>query len=76
MSILLLLCQIFQFSTKLANIQKLKLSWESIKQDAMKEQKIYSEECNLLGKPSLQLHVTFMLPLPSILFCFFERGKV
>ncbi|XP_040861433.1 kinesin-like protein KIN-14P [Glycine max] len=35
----------FQFSS----IQKLKLSWESIKQDAMKEQKIYSEECNLLG---------------------------
>ncbi|KAG5037191.1 hypothetical protein JHK86_018031 [Glycine max] len=28
---------------------KLKLSWESIKQDAMKEQKIYSEECNRLG---------------------------
>ncbi|KAK7364078.1 hypothetical protein VNO80_12449 [Phaseolus coccineus] len=35
----------FQFSF----IQKLKLSWESIKQDALKEQMIYSEECKKLG---------------------------
>ncbi|CAJ1951903.1 unnamed protein product [Sphenostylis stenocarpa] len=35
----------FQFSS----IQKLKLSWESIKQDALKEQMIFSEECNRLG---------------------------
>ncbi|ESW24752.1 hypothetical protein PHAVU_004G157000 [Phaseolus vulgaris] len=35
----------FQFSF----IQKLKLSWESIKQDALKDQMIYSEECKKLG---------------------------
>ncbi|TKY44711.1 Kinesin-4 protein [Spatholobus suberectus] len=35
----------FQFGS----IQNLKLSWESIKQDAMKEQMIYSEEFNRLG---------------------------
>ncbi|XP_027924549.1 kinesin-like protein KIN-14P [Vigna unguiculata] len=35
----------FQFSS----IKTLKLSWESIKQDALKEQKIYSEECKKLG---------------------------
>ncbi|CAI8594869.1 unnamed protein product [Vicia faba] len=35
----------FQFSS----IQKLKLSWESIKQDVVKERMIYKEECNRLG---------------------------
>ncbi|XP_057447047.1 kinesin-like protein KIN-14P [Lotus japonicus] len=35
----------FQFGS----IQKLKLSWESIKQDVMKQQRIYAEECNRLG---------------------------
>ncbi|KAJ1405704.1 Spindle pole body-associated protein Vik1/Cik1, microtubule binding domain [Sesbania bispinosa] len=35
----------FQFSS----IQKLKLSWESIKQDVMKGQMVYAEECNRLG---------------------------
>ncbi|KAF7806783.1 kinesin-like protein KIN-14P [Senna tora] len=35
----------FQLST----LQKLKLSWESIKQDAMQEKRVYSEECNKLG---------------------------
>ncbi|WVZ14700.1 hypothetical protein V8G54_012266 [Vigna mungo] len=35
----------FQFSS----IKTLKLSWESIKQDALKEQIIYSEECKKLG---------------------------
>ncbi|XP_020211521.1 kinesin-like protein KIN-14P isoform X2 [Cajanus cajan] len=35
----------FQFSY----LQNLKLSWESIKQDVMKKQNIYSEECNRLG---------------------------
>ncbi|KAL2321198.1 hypothetical protein Fmac_030167 [Flemingia macrophylla] len=35
----------FQFTY----LQNLKLSWESIKQDAIREQKIYSEECNRLG---------------------------
>jgi hypothetical protein len=32
-------------------IQQLKLSWESIKQDVMKEQTIYSEECKRFGRP-------------------------
>jgi len=32
-------------------MQQLKLSWETIKKDIMKEQMIYSEECNRLGKP-------------------------
>ncbi|KAK2397576.1 P-loop containing nucleoside triphosphate hydrolase superfamily protein [Trifolium repens] len=35
----------FQFGS----IQQLKLSWESIKQDVMKEQTIYSEECKRFG---------------------------
>ncbi|XP_058727288.1 kinesin-like protein KIN-14P [Vicia villosa] len=35
----------FQFSS----IQKLKLSWDSIKQDVVKERMIYKEECNRLG---------------------------
>ncbi|XP_019422620.1 PREDICTED: kinesin-like protein KIN-14J isoform X1 [Lupinus angustifolius] len=35
----------FQFSS----IQKLKSSWESIKQDIMKGKKAYAEECNQLG---------------------------
>ncbi|KAK7314553.1 hypothetical protein VNO77_33079 [Canavalia gladiata] len=30
-------------------LQQLKLSWESTKQEAMKEQMIYAEECNRLG---------------------------
>lgn len=38
-----------KFSTDFANIQKLKLSWDSIKQDYMKEQRMYAEECNRLG---------------------------
>ncbi|CAI8619846.1 unnamed protein product [Vicia faba] len=35
----------FQFSS----LQKLKLSWESIRQDVMNEQTVYAEECNRLG---------------------------
>ncbi|PNY10872.1 kinesin-5-like protein [Trifolium pratense] len=35
----------FQFGS----IQQLKLSWESIKQDVMKEQTMYSEECKRFG---------------------------
>ncbi|CAL5215174.1 unnamed protein product [Lathyrus oleraceus] len=35
----------FQFSS----LQKLKLSWESIRQDVVKEQTVYAEECNRLG---------------------------
>ncbi|XP_039683053.1 kinesin-like protein KIN-14P [Medicago truncatula] len=35
----------FQFNS----IKQLKLSWETIKKDIMKEQMIYSEECNRLG---------------------------
>nr|XP_027193188.1 kinesin-like protein KIN-14P isoform X1 [Cicer arietinum] len=42
---------IFQFNS----IQKLKLSWESIKQDVVKEKMIYSEECNRLGVNLKQL---------------------
>lgn len=40
-----------KFSTDFANIQKLKLSLDSIKQDYMKEQRMYEEECNRLGMP-------------------------
>lgn len=43
-------CQVLQLSAEFAKIQKIKLSWQSIVQDIMKEQKIYLEECNLLGK--------------------------
>ncbi|XLS51156.1 hypothetical protein HN51_011833, partial [Arachis hypogaea] len=32
-----------------SNLEKMKLSWESIKQDVMQEQKVYAEECNQLG---------------------------
>ncbi|KAJ1384300.1 Spindle pole body-associated protein Vik1/Cik1, microtubule binding domain [Sesbania bispinosa] len=41
--------QTLQFSSEFPNIQKLKLSWESIKQDVMKGQMVYAEECNRLG---------------------------
>ncbi|XP_027357387.1 kinesin-like protein KIN-14C [Abrus precatorius] len=36
-------------SPEFSCIQKLKLSWESIKQEAMKEQMVYVEQCNRLG---------------------------
>ncbi|CAK8579573.1 unnamed protein product [Lathyrus sativus] len=32
-----------------SSLQKLKLSWESIRQDVMKEKMVYAEECNRLG---------------------------
>ncbi|MED6148047.1 hypothetical protein PIB30_049508 [Stylosanthes scabra] len=32
-----------------SNLQKMKLSWESIKQDVMQEQNVYAEECNRVG---------------------------
>ncbi|XP_058757794.1 kinesin-like protein KIN-14C isoform X1 [Vicia villosa] len=32
-----------------SSLQKLKLSWESIRQDVMKEQAVYAEECNQFG---------------------------
>ncbi|XP_054821102.1 kinesin-like protein KIN-14P [Prosopis cineraria] len=35
----------FQFST----VQNLKLSWKSIQQDVMQENRVYSDECNKLG---------------------------
>ncbi|XP_061370961.1 kinesin-like protein KIN-14K [Gastrolobium bilobum] len=34
---------------QLSYLQKLKMSWESIKQDVMKEKTVYAEECNRLG---------------------------
>ncbi|KAK7291434.1 hypothetical protein RIF29_06571 [Crotalaria pallida] len=34
---------------QLGSIQELRLSWQSIKQDVMKEQMIYAQECNQLG---------------------------
>ncbi|KAI9088140.1 hypothetical protein K1719_030117 [Acacia pycnantha] len=35
----------FQYSS----LQKIKLSWQSIEQDVLKERKMYTEECNQLG---------------------------
>lgn len=49
----------------------MKLAWESIKQDAMKEQMIYSEECKRLGRPC---YITCHLypPLTFHLLLFFS----